>query len=74
MQVVRTSTLTYTWSSEGGDSCNEFKEDVRNILGPYNVLHDLSFPYLRQEIALLSGSHSLMQPVIDIASNKTGDA
>ena len=72
MQIVKTSTMTYTWSTSA-DACNGFRDNVANILGPYNVLKDLTFPTQKQEITHLSGSHNLTQPVIDMVSDRIGE-
>ncbi|CAL5229280.1 g12574 [Coccomyxa viridis] len=68
--VVKTSTLTYTWSSSG-DASDSFRADVANVLGPYGVKQDITYPNYRQEMMHLSGSHSLTQPVVDRVANAT---
>ncbi len=72
LQVVKTSTLTYTWSSSG-DASDSFRADVANVLGPYGVKQDITYPNYRQEMMHLSGSHSLTQPVVDRVANATGE-
>ena len=63
--------MTYTWSASA-DACSGYRDNVANILGPYNVLQNLTFPTERQEMTHLSGLHNLTQPVIDMVSDRTG--
>ena len=73
VQIIRSSTLSYTWSSEASNSCTGYRSDVTNILEPFKVLQSLSFPGQRLDIMHLSGTHVLSQPVLDTVANRTGE-
>ena len=73
VQIIRSSTLSYTWSSEERNSCTGYRSDVTNVLEPFKVLQDLSFPEQRLDMMHLSGTHVLSQPVLDMVANKTGE-
>ena len=73
VQIIRSSTLSYTWSSEEGNSCTGFRSDVTMSLEPFKVLQNLSFPEQRLDMMQLSGRHVLSQPVLDMIANRTGE-
>ena len=73
VQIIRRSTLSYTWSSEASTSCTGYRSDVTNVLEPFKVLQNLSFPEQRLDIMHLSGTHVLSQPVLDTVTNRTGE-
>ena len=73
VQIISSSTLSYTWSSEASASCTGYRRDVTDALEPFKVLQDLSFPEQRLDIMHLSGTHVLSQTVLDMVANRTGE-
>ena len=73
VQIISSSTLSHTWSSEASASCTGYRSDVTNVLKPFNVLQNLSFPEQRLDIMHLSGTHVLSQPVTDMLADRTGE-
>ena len=46
---------------------------MANVLGPYGLTQNISYPGYRQELMHLDGSHNLTQPVVDRIANATGE-